>query len=127
MATGVMVTPMITVKRLDASNWGILLQSPDGVVLNPAMTTAVVALNENDEMVGRMYLCLMPHIEGTWVRDDYRSGSVGFRLEKEMEKVCKELGVSKVMAYCGPELETYMERLGFTKAPVSVWVKEMET
>lgn len=126
MANGAMVTSMITVKRLDHSNWGLLTQAPDGMVLNPAMTTAVVALNEQDELVGRMYLCLMPHLEGTFVRDDYKGSSVGFRLEREMENVCREIGVAKVLAYCEPEHDTYMERLGFKKSTFSVWTKDLE-
>lgn len=113
------------VRALKPEEWGVLAEAPDGLVLDNRWVTAVVAL-EGGKLVGRMYLCLMPHIEGTWVSENHRHGSVAFRVEKEMEKVAKGLGIGIILAYSGPEHERYLERLGFEKAQVTVWSKRLE-
>lgn len=113
------------VKVLQPEDWDLLQQAPDGVILDNRWAAAIVA-TENGKLVGRMYLCLMPHIEGTWVAEEKQGSSVGFRLERQLEAQARSMHVSKVLAYCTPEHETYMRRLGWTKANVTVWEKDLE-
>ena len=112
------------VHTLEPERFDLLAQAPDGIVPDPRFITAIVA-EQDGKLLGRMFLCLMPHIEGTWIDEAARSGTIGYRLAKQIEERCREIGVIKVMAYCMPEHETYMERLGFTKCPYTVWEKDV--
>lgn len=112
------------VRVLQPAEWDVLKQAPDGWVPDPQWVSAIVGLKDG-ELRSRMVLCLMPHIEGTWIHADERSGTLGYRMEKALEEQAQHMGVSKILAYCGPEHETYMERLGFKKAEVTVWEKDL--
>lgn len=113
------------VKTLQPAEWDILKQAPDGWVPDPAWVAAIVAM-DGERLVGRAAVCLMAHIEGTWVAEDHRNGTVGFRLIKAIEEQARAMNLSIVMAYAMPEVGSYLERLGFKKSEVSVYVKEVD-
>jgi len=73
-------------------------------------------------------ICSLPHIEGTWVREDLRSGRVGFRLVKLVEQFLSYIGRSYAWAFVSeatPEYAEYMERMGYIRVPVTVWTKNL--
>lgn len=112
------------VHTLEPERFDLLAQAPDGIVPDPRFITAIVA-EQDGKLLGRWFLCLVPHFEGMWVSEEARSHTVGYRIVKEMEKRCRELGVKKVFVCALPEHEGYMERLGFTREQISLWTKDV--
>lgn len=110
------------IRKLEAHEYGRLADIEEGFQPNPETSIAVVA-EDGGKIVGRMLLVVMPHIEGTWIDEKYRNGSIGYRMEREVERQSRELGVSKVMAYAPLELAGYMERLGFRRLNIVVLEK----
>lgn len=95
-------------------------QWPDG--------TLVLYAVEHGEITGRQGYMLLPHLEGNWVREDKRGGTLGFRLVRKMEKIVAENGYPIVCAYAldsQPEISNYLSRLGYKKQPVTLWIKEV--
>lgn len=96
------------------------IQWPDG--------TLVLYAVKQGEIRGRQAYLLFPHLEGAWVHPDERGGTLAYRLIKETEKVVAE-SYPAVFAYVmdnQPEIADYMQRMGYEKVPVSLWVKQFE-
>lgn len=99
---------------------------PEGVQWPPDST--VLYARENGEIVGRVGIIELPHIEGTWIAESKRGSSLAPRLIAQMEKVVARLGRSHIFAFAEdskPEIADYMERFGYTKFPVTVWAKSL--
>ncbi len=116
----------ITVKVLTGDELANI-QQPDGL---PYIKDSlwVVAIDRKGTMVGRTGLVSLNHVEGTWVSPDYRNGTLGWRLIRTLEKEAKDLGLTNVLAYSPdaiPEVGQYLERMGYTKIPVTTWGKEI--
>jgi len=94
----------------------------------PPDSTIIYALDENNEVVARMGLVILPHIEGTWIREDKRNGLNAKRLMDQMENYLIETGRGGAFAFIessNEELKGYMERLGFTELPLKVYFKNL--
>ena len=117
---------MITIRRLDKSEFGRLRNVADGLAPNPDYSRVIV-IERDGEIVGRMCLMTPVHIEGTWLREDVRRGTVGFRMFQAIEREATSLGVRTLLAYAtSAEHETYLQRLGFGKLEFTVWSKEIK-
>lgn len=117
---------MTTVRVLDPEEYDLLRQVPDGFMPDPENSVAVVALDDSGRLAGRMTVVVIPHLEGTWVREDFRGGTVAFRMEKAVIERMRELGPKKLLAFVVDEThEGYMERLGYRKLQMTVWEKEI--
>ena len=117
----------MTVRTLDPGEFPKLADIEEGFVPNPARTIAIVA-EDNGEIVGRMLLMDMVHLEGSWVRPDHRNGSVGYRMFQRVLAEAKRIGITGLMAYTDKtdlDVTNYMERLGFEKQPFWVWSKDI--
>ena len=91
--------------------------------------TLVLYAVEQGEIVGRQAYLLLPHLEGSWVREDKRSSTIGYRLVKKMEEAVKESGYPVVFAYAldaSPEVGEYLERMEYEKLPLSIYMKNVE-
>lgn len=113
---------MIDFRAMDGSEARAIdpegVQWPDGAIVLYAV--------EDEEIVGRQAYLLFPHLEGAWVRGDKRGTSLAFRLVREMEKTVAETGYPAVFAYAldtHPEVAGYLERMGYSKLPLTVWTK----
>lgn len=94
------------------------IQWPDG--------TLVLYAVEQGEIVGRQAYLLLPHLEGAWVKDERRGGTLAYRLIRKTEEVVAETGYPAVFAYVldsQPEVADYMERMGYEKLPLTIWMK----
>lgn len=83
---------------------------------------------ENNEIIGRTAIIQLPHIEGTWIREDKRNGTVGIRLISKIENVLEEANRTSVFSFIHnsqPELASYMERLGYELLPLKVYTKPL--
>lgn len=115
----------ILIRTLGADEFVKLETVSDGIVPDPEITIALVA-EKDSGIVARMFLMAPAHIEGTWIHEDARHGTLGKRLMDRMEIEAKKSGISKLFAYIAePAIEDYVDRLGFVKQPVTVWMKEI--
>lgn len=114
----------MTIEKLTPEQYPILKDVADGYVPDAANSVAIVA-KDGADYVGRILLVALAHVEGTWIREDKRHGSFGLRMWNRMEKEAKEIGLTQLFAYCEPKHDSYMERLGYIRVPVSVWRKEL--
>lgn len=93
----------------------------------PDNTEAIIAV-EDEKVVGFTAWLFLPHIEGTFVVPEKRHTSLGFRLVRNMEQLLAARNISHSFAYAydrQPEVSDYLERLGYEKIPVSVWIKPL--
>lgn len=116
---------MTSLRKLAPEEFPILKQVHEGFQPDPKTSIAVLA-DENDEIVGRVFLMAPVHVEGPWVRDDKRGSTLGARLMSRAELEARECGVTKLFAYAANgQLADYLERLGYKKQPFTVWAKDI--
>lgn len=116
---------MTEVRKLEDSEYPLLLGIEEGYCPDPKSSMAVIAEDEG-KIVGRMLLISPAHIEGTWVAEAYRKGTTGIRLMKFMEAEARKIGLTKLFSYAEtPEIEDYLGRLGYERCKVTVWAKEI--
>src|SRR5574343_954441 len=87
----------------------------DPVDVFPPEFTFLAAFDTNG-LAGRISLCTLPHIEGTWIREDLRNGRVGLTLLRTLESSILSTGRTHVWAFAydeQPEVGSYLERQGY--------------
>ena len=115
---------MTILRVLPAEEYPRLLSVADGICPKPEISRVLIA-EQDGEIVGRTMLLAPAHIEGTWLREDRRNGSLGKRLLDRIEAEAKECGMSTLFAYAeiGTKTGDYLTRLGFTLCNFSVYQK----
>lgn len=99
---------------------------PESVLWPP--DSLVQYAKENDEIVGRIGLIELPHLEGTFVAEHKRGSSLAFRLLKGMEDKVASLGRTHLFAFVEdskPEQIDMLERTGYVRFPVTVLAKRL--
>lgn len=92
---------------------------PDGAIV-------IGAFNGDGKIVGRTALMAIAHIEGTWVAEELRGGFVAARLVRKAEQTLAENGFTSALAFTpdeNPKVGEYLNRVGYTRLPLSVWQK----
>lgn len=113
------------IQRLPASEYGALEKVAEGYRPDPDHSIVIVA-KQDGEIVGRTMLIRPFHIEGTWLDGRVRHGTTGLRMFRFLEAEAKKYGIGRLFAYAeDPKVEDYMGRLGYTRAPLSVWMKDI--
>lgn len=105
-----------------------LVSLPDDPVAVMPQEFTFLAAFDSQGLAGRISICPFPFIEGTWVREDLRKGRVGVTLLKELE--ARILGSGRTHAWAlaadeTPEVSSYLERCGYSKLPLTVWMKSL--
>lgn len=116
---------MTEIRRLHPSEFDLLKQVGDGFCPDPEHSIALVGEN-SQKIVARIFLIPLSHIEGTFIEAPWRGGVLLKRLFETLELEARAEGLTKLMAYIAPENETYIERLGYKKMPITVWSKELQ-
>lgn len=114
----------MNIRVLKPSEYGLLSSVEEGYVPDPDLSLALI-VEEEGRIVGRMMLIPMYHIEGTWIEKSHRGGSILSRMMKQMEDLAKAKGLTKLLSYATPEVETYIKRLGYKKQELTVWAKDI--
>jgi RimJ/RimL family protein N-acetyltransferase len=99
---------------------------PEGVLWPP--DSLVTFAERGNKIVGRCALIELPHIEGTWVAKEEQKSTIAFRMVNGAEKTLKHLGAKHVIAFVeanNAEVQGYVERMGYKKQRLEVWVKEL--
>jgi N-acetylglutamate synthase-like GNAT family acetyltransferase len=116
---------MITVERLPAEEYDALLSVEEGYRPDPEKSITVVAKHDG-VVVGRMMLLNLAHVEAAWINESFRSRSLLERMTKEIEKQAAAVGVKTLLVYSETyEMDSYIERLGYTRSPLRVFRKEL--
>jgi len=116
---------LITVERLPSEEFDTLLTIEEGYVPDPNQSIAVVA-KDDGVVIGRMMLIAVAHVEGAWINDRYRNGTILERMTKEIEKQAREAGLKTVFAYSDKlDMDGYIERLGYDRTPLRVFRKDL--
>ncbi len=116
---------MIHIDRIDRNGYEQLATVQEGYIPDPDNSIVVLAKDKN-EIVGRTMLIRPWHIEGTWLKEGKRRGVVGHLMLNKLEQEAKSAGISQLFSYAmQPEIEGYLERMGYKKQPVTVWTKDI--
>lgn len=97
----------------------------------PPISHVLYAFNENKGIIGRMGLLQLPHIEGTWIREDHRNGLIGARMLLKMENLLIENERRAAFAFIKNEnteditIQKYIERMGYVELPLKVYIKAL--
>lgn len=94
----------------------------------PADTVVLGAFDEEERLVGRTAIVTLPHIEGAWIAEPYRGQHILIRLIHSLESLLRLLGRTHAFSFAAdnsPEISGYLERLGYVRQPLSVWVKDL--
>ena len=114
------------VRALDPAEYPRLKDIPDGFLPDPENSRVIVAEDENGNIVGRMMLIAVAHLEGPWIAPSRRSGSLLYRMEKQMIAEAREAGLKALLAFTQEDTNTsYLERLGWTRTNFTVLSKEI--
>lgn len=112
------------IERLKDAEFDALLTVQDGFRPNPDNSIVVVA-RQDAEIVGRLMLLPVAHVEGAWVDDRFRNGALLERMTRELEKHAKGMGLHTIFAYSDTEfMDDYIERLGYQRTPLRVFRKD---
>lgn len=115
---------MIRIERLADENFKILASIEEGFV--PPQGSIAIVASQDDQIVGRMLLVSMAHVEGTWVHEHFRNGTIAARMMREMEKQAASLGLKTIFAYAETEkVGEYIERLGYVPTDLKVFRKDL--
>ncbi len=101
-----------------------LAEVVDGVTF-PEGTLIIGALSDG-RLVGRIALMRLWHLEGTWVDEAYRGGTLAARLVTQAERALVMMGCTAANAYTPddhPEVGNYLSRFGYARLPVTPWTK----
>lgn len=110
---------MAEVRTLAPNEWEWL----DQTSLTPDKAICVAAI-DGGRVVGQIYLVNIAHLEGISIDEKYRGGILFHRLVAHAEEQARELGLTQVLAFAkGAQMEEYIERLGYSKMPLTVWQK----
>ena len=97
----------------------------DGVEF-PAEALMLGAVDADGKVVGRIVLMSLLHIEGTWVDEAHRGGSLAVRLVRKAENMLADNGFTSAIAYTSeeqPEIGEYLQRFGYSRLPLTIWQK----
>ena len=109
---------------LDRADFDLLGEAPDGAVPDSDYTLAVAAFDEG-ELVGRMFLVCLPHLEAPWIREDKRGGFLAKRMEERLIEEAKRFEIERTFALAvNDKIADYLNRLGYRKTEYTVWEKE---
>lgn len=116
---------LLSIRRLDPSEFELLKQFPDGFAPNPNHSLVVV-LSADEKMVGRSSIVGVPHIEGTYLEPAYRKGALLKKLIAAIEVEAQKEGISQLLSFApNVEVESYLARLGYSKMAITVWEKRL--
>ena len=102
------------------------IPQPDGVKW-PEDSLFVCAFRDG-QMVGKVGLIALPHVEGPWVAPEMRGTTLFARMHSRMEEEVKALGRTYLLIVLPEDdrtLESYAARLGYERVPVTTWAKRL--
>lgn len=116
----------VEICRLSPGEWIQLNKVADGFAPDPARSVAIVAVGDSGDIIGRIFLVAPVHLEGLWIDETFRNKTLLYQLVQRGEDEAKALGLKRLLAFgATPEMSDYIERLGYSYTPMSVWYKDL--
>lgn len=117
---------MIEIKRLHPSEFDLLKDVDDGFTPNPDQSIVMVG-NNGSRIISRLFALAPVHVEGIWVENAYRGGTLFKDMMNAMEIELRADAIKKVFAYSvRPEIGHYIEqRCGYSPLSWRVYSKEL--
>jgi len=95
----------------------------------PKDSIIVYARRDSDgDIIGRSAIVHFPHIEGTWVSEAERGGTLAYRLVGQIENIVRNAGKLYVWSFVDdahPEIAGYLERMGYKLQPMKLYLKAL--
>ena len=114
------------IRRLAPEEYDVLRGIGDVEFCPDAETSVAIVAQDGDEIVARAFLVSPTHLEGSWIREDRRGGTLAKRMMDRVEQEAKAMGLKKLLVYAMSEQhEMYLQRLGFSNLPLTLWIKEL--
>ena len=107
-----------TTRVLPADEFHRLAAAPDGMVPNPQFVTAIVA-ERGTTLLGRRFLCLVPHVEGRWQLPECDIAA----LEAALGEHLAAMGIQGAM--CAAPTSEDLSPYGYTPLPLLLWVRQV--
>ena len=115
---------MIEFKRLEPGEWDLL--GNDEPLPDAKKAIALVAVDQDGDLAGRVFLVAPAHIEGIYVDRKWRGSTIMQRLVAKAEGEARRLGLTQLLAFAKDEtMEDYIDRLGYEKLALTVWQKSL--
>lgn len=115
----------LSIRELSVEEFPLLGTVHEGLIPDPKQSVAIVA-EKDGEILGRIFLMQPVHVEGPWIREDKRGGTIAKRLMDQAELSAFSRGIRTVFAYAADaQLAGYLERLGYKKSELTVYTKEL--
>ena len=121
----------IDVRRLKPVEFEKLLSVDDGYCPDPNRSIAMVAENGH-HIIGRLFLIAPAHVEGVYIQEPWRGGSIFKEMMDAMEIEARAEKINRLIAYAtSTGMEQYISRkCGYKRSivngfPVTVWQKEL--
>lgn len=115
------------VRALEPAEYSRLAAIEEGTVPDPANSIAIVAEDDAGNIVGRMLLFAVAHVERTWIAPAARSGTLGVRMERELCREATDAGLDTIYAFTTNDTHTeYMQRLGWQPTGFTVLTKSVK-
>jgi N-acetylglutamate synthase-like GNAT family acetyltransferase len=115
---------LIAFKRLEPGEWGLL--GNDEPMPDATSAIALVAVDQEGDLAGRVFLVAPAHIEGIYIDRKWRGSTIMHRLVAKAEDEARKIGLTQLLAFAINEtMEDYIARLGYEKLTLTVWQKSL--
>lgn len=95
----------------------------------PDDAKVIYAFDENDQIIGRIALMNVLHVEGAWIKNDRRNGIVLGRLFEKVEELLKEDNRTSALSFIkedAKEIIAQMPKANYIQLPYKVFLKPIE-
>lgn len=89
----------------------------------------VIYAFENDQIVGRLAIMFLPHIEGAWIREDKRNGILLTRLFEQVEQILKQDSRTTALSFIKEDEINIIDlavKQKYKQLPYKVFLKDLE-
>lgn len=116
----------VEIVKLSPGEWEVLKKVEDGFYPDPTDSSAIVGIDTEGNIIGRVFLVKPWHVEGLWIERAYRNRTVMYQLVRTAENEAVDKGLTQLLAFAKDEfMADYIERLGYAKLPLTVWSKDL--
>jgi hypothetical protein len=94
----------------------------------PTDSIVIFAVDEENKVLGRVAILVLPHIENLEIVDDNNNGLLMKQLLTQAEGVLKELNRTCAVSFITNNNEKaidYAQRYGYEKLPMTVWMRDL--